>query len=570
MSENLSIVIKTLLSQDIGDINRQIQELSKKITEKLSVKLQIDASQLSVITSKIEEANKKINNASKTAISKADQGAMYEQVKSKIAQLGTEMKKNGAQLLEWTAQTKAKTGEITGATIKYADSLGRVKTELYSVVKTYEKLRDENNKFITDKKGNPKEILSSIDLKNTTNKYSQNIGASQKEYFAQAKTELGIIQGLKKEQLKVDNTESELYKLLNHQIATHEKTLNEILATKIKISKTDDTSAVSTRQQTALNKIIKNNNDELDRLKTKQGQSSSKSTTSSVSTGNLKDIDLNIQRINNSLETLKVNKDKVFADSRVVGEVSKLKEMETAYKNGSISLKEYQTQMGTLRTRVSQVSGEFQNVNKDGYAFSEMIGLAAKKILIWGISTNIVYGSFKTLKSGISYISELDNALNEIRIVTNKTQVEVQNLANSYNSLAKEMSVTTKELAGTAADLYRQGLNDNQVEERMKGIVEYAKISSISLNDSNKIITATANATGESVQKIIDIFSQLGDLTAAGPEEIGEALQRVASAAENSNITLEKSASWLATISSITRESASTIGRSLDFGAIAV
>ena len=47
-------------------------------------------------------------------------------------------------------------------------------------------------------------------------------------------------------------------------------------------------------------------------------------------------------------------------------------------------------------------------------------------------------------------------------------------------------------------------------------------------------------------------------------EEIGESLQRVASAAENSNISLEKSASWLATISSITRESSSTIGRSLN------
>ncbi len=46
-------------------------------------------------------------------------------------------------------------------------------------------------------------------------------------------------------------------------------------------------------------------------------------------------------------------------------------------------------------------------------------------------------------------------------------------------------------------------------------------------------------------------------------DEIGESLQKVASAAENSNVSLEKSASWVATISSITREGASVIGRSL-------
>ena len=149
-------------------------------------------------------------------------------------------------------------------------------------------------------------------------------------------------------------------------------------------------------------------------------------------------------------------------------------------------------------------------------------------------------------------------------IVTGKTQTEVNKLANSYNSLAKEMNVTTRELAGQAADLFRQGLDNSQVEERMKVIIQYAKISSISLEESNRIITATANATGESVQKITDIFAFLGDTTASGADEIGESLQRVASASENSNITLEKSASWLATISSITRESASTIGRSLN------
>lgn len=136
------------------------------------------------------------------------------------------------------------------------------------------------------------------------------------------------------------------------------------------------------------------------------------------------------------------------------------------------------------------------------------------KLAVWGAAASILYTPLRTLREGVVYVVELDNALNEIRIVTSMTQTEVNKLAVSYNALAKEMSVTTKEIAGTAADLYRQGLDDNQVEERMKGIIQYAKISSISLEDSNKIITATANATGESVGKIIDVFALLGDTTA--------------------------------------------------------
>lgn len=217
----------------------------------------------------------------------------------------------------------------------------------------------------------------------------------------------------------------------------------------------------------------------------------------------------------------------------------------------------------TLEASVKNANAAVKATHRDVMTLGDMFKVAWNKMVIWAGAGTLLFGTLRQIKEGISYITELDNSLNEIRIVTNKTQQEVNNLALSYNKLAKEMNVTTKEVASTAADLFRQGLNDSQVEERMKAIIQYAKISGISLEESNKIITATANATGESVQKIIDIFALLGDETASGAEEIGEALQKVASTAENSGVSLEKAASWIATISSITRESASVIGTSL-------
>lgn len=201
---------------------------------------------------------------------------------------------------------------------------------------------------------------------------------------------------------------------------------------------------------------------------------------------------------------------------------------------------------------------------KESDSFMTTIAKDFGKMIAWTITGTALFGTFRQLKEGISYVMELDNALNEIRIVTGQSQEQVQRLAHSYNNLAKQMGVTTKEVASTSVELYRQGLTSSEVEERMKAIIQYAKISSLSLSDANKIITATANATKEPVEKIIDIFALLGDKTASGADEIGEALQRVASAAENSGLSLEKSASWISTISSITRESASTIGRSLN------
>jgi len=127
-----------------------------------------------------------------------------------------------------------------------------------------------------------------------------------------------------------------------------------------------------------------------------------------------------------------------------------------------------------------------------------------------------IYGSLRLFKQGVTYVMELDNALNEIRIVTGMTQEEVEVLGTSYGKLAEAMSVSTREIAKEAAELYRQGLSGEEVIERMKSIIMYAKISGIAISESNKIITATANATGESVSKITDIFAYLGDKTASG------------------------------------------------------
>jgi TP901 family phage tail tape measure protein len=174
-----------------------------------------------------------------------------------------------------------------------------------------------------------------------------------------------------------------------------------------------------------------------------------------------------------------------------------------------------------------------------------------------------LFGSLRELQKGIEYVNQLDNALNEIRIVTGNSQEQVNKLAKSYNELSKAMNVTTTEVVKTSAELYRQGLSGKELDDRLQSIIKYAKISGISLEESNKIITATANATGESVHKIIDVFSLLGDTTASDASEIGEALQKLASTAENSGVSLEKASSWISTISSITRESAAVIGTSL-------
>lgn len=241
----------------------------------------------------------------------------------------------------------------------------------------------------------------------------------------------------------------------------------------------------------------------------------------------IEDLAIFQQRKINQLNRLKINKEDIFKDKDVtikssgetvnIGKEYKalLQDIQNLGTKGGKSFKQLSTDVDTFKTKTQQVAAQIRNTNKDGYSFVSMLEVAAKKIAIWAISTGFIYGALRQIKQGVQYIIDLDNAMNEVRIVTGYTQAKIEELKISYNKLAKEMSVTTIEIAKTSAELYRQGLTTAEVEKRMKSIIQYAKISSLSLDESSKIITATVNATGQSVEKVIDIFSLLGRFCSA-------------------------------------------------------
>lgn len=210
---------------------------------------------------------------------------------------------------------------------------------------------------------------------------------------------------------------------------------------------------------------------------------------------------------------------------------------------------------------VDKLKNSVKETAKETATLGGKFGSVITKIAGWGVATGVVYGGLRQIKAGIGYIVELDKAMTDIRIVTGQTAEEVSGLAGEYNNLAKEMGVTTKEIANLAADLYRQGVAGDDVNERMKAMITYSKISGLETSKSNEIITSTMNSMGISAERAIDVMAKLGDESAAGADEIGEGMQKSGAAMEGLGISYEKAASWFVTISSKTRESASVIGK---------
>lgn len=173
------------------------------------------------------------------------------------------------------------------------------------------------------------------------------------------------------------------------------------------------------------------------------------------------------------------------------------------------------------------------------------------------------------------YANEYYDQMNEIRVVTGMNQQAADELAVKYRDMAREMNVSSKEIAEAAITFYRQGLSDDEVDDRLKWVTEFAKVTDMSFDEASELLTATLNgysgwvdqATGQvglSIEHVTDTFIAMGNAAATSGAEMATAMQKVASVASDAGVSFEQLSSWIATLSERTRLAPESIGTALN------
>lgn len=199
---------------------------------------------------------------------------------------------------------------------------------------------------------------------------------------------------------------------------------------------------------------------------------------------------------------------------------------------------------------------EAQQKYNETYAFVERGVTMAGRVLISALR--------EQWSAAIDYATQYYDTLNEIRVVTGKNEAEATQMGDNFRKLAKEMKVTSTELASAAVTFYRQGLNDTQVNERLNWVTKYAKVANIDFNTAAELITATTNAMSADIQgdieRVVDVFLYLGDAAATSGEEIGVAMQKASASAVEFGVSFEWLGAYIATVAEQTRQAPQVIG----------
>ena len=193
----------------------------------------------------------------------------------------------------------------------------------------------------------------------------------------------------------------------------------------------------------------------------------------------------------------------------------------------------------------------------------DKLWITMKNTVRWQITSNLLTGFTSGISDAYRYAQDLNESLNNIRIVTGKSTAEMAQFAKQANRAAKELNTTTTKYTDASLIYYQQGLDDKSVKARTDITAKFANVSRENLTTSSEYLTAIWNnfAKGsENLEYFADVIVALGAATASSSQEIATGLNRFAATAETVGLSYEYATAALATVTATTRQSAEVVG----------
>ena len=185
----------------------------------------------------------------------------------------------------------------------------------------------------------------------------------------------------------------------------------------------------------------------------------------------------------------------------------------------------------------------------------------------WQISSSILHGFMGSVQQAFGYAQDLNESLNNIRIVTGLNTEQMAAFAKEANAAAQALSTTTTEYTNASLIFFQQGLNEQQVKERTDITIKLAQAAGQSVEQTSDQLTAVWNNFAEngtqSLEHYADAMTKLGAVTASSVDEIAGGLEKFASIGPMIGLSFDSAAAALATITATTRQSEEVVGTAL-------
>ena len=185
--------------------------------------------------------------------------------------------------------------------------------------------------------------------------------------------------------------------------------------------------------------------------------------------------------------------------------------------------------------------------------------------LKWNVASQAIHGIEGSVSRAVGFIKDLDNSLNNIRIVTGKSKEEMGVFAESANKAAGALGKTTVEYSDASLIYFQQGKSAADVRKLTEATLIGSSITGEGVSETAELLTAALNGYNLEANKsmeIMDKFAAVGAGTGSDFNELAIGFSKVASMAKIAGVNVDQLNGMLATVSTTTREAPESIGTS--------
>ena len=292
-------------------------------------------------------------------------------------------------------------------------------------------------------------------------------------------------------------------------------------------------------------------------------------TSTSLKTKNF-GIDKDLQSATASAAQLKVQLEAAVNTDTGKLDLSKFSD---SLKKSGMTLEKYQNQLYQLGPEGQKAFSDLSKAItlaevplKRSSALMQELWTTMKNTARWQLTSSAMHSFMGAIQHAYYYAQDLNESLNNIRIVSSASVEQMDKFAEKANQAAKSLSSTTLDYTNAALIYYQQGLTDKEVADRTEVTLKMANAARESATTISEQLTSVWNNFydgSESLEHYADAMVRLGADTASSSSEISEGLQKFSSVAGTIGLSFDNAAAALATITATTRESADIVGTAL-------
>jgi len=428
-------------------------------------------------------------------------------------------------------------------------------------------INEEKLKEITKQKLLIEEKISQIKSKkvDTQNKQevkniNTEIDTKQKTNYDAISKQLGIIESKKIKLANIDksdiNTRQELYK----QISKEKQVLDNLYNTQTALSNGQKINTLNAQQTVAVKKQLLQIEKNI-----QNAQLYSKATGLDAQT---KQIESFKTRTLKHIETIRTRwGDLVPKESLIKLQQLENKILQINSADRSITgagLKKYEKEIQDTTNKIKVLGQEQQRVNR-GLSYADQFKIALTRIMQWGISTEIVYGSLRKIREGLETLKELDTLMVDINKVTNLSADAMERMKKGSFDTASGYGRTAQDYLKGVAEFSRAGYDDSS-----SGLSEVSllaqNVGELTAEQANQFLLATDAAykfkgSQEELTKVLDGVNQIDNKFATSIAKVSEGMTVAGSVASNAGQSVAELSAVIGTMTAVTQRSGNEAGR---------